>query len=165
MAAHPERHSLLALPGGAPFAVPSANRFREGYYWDSLFSIQGLLVCGLVQLSRVRGGGSRRRREVARCSAAQGCMPRRRALRGLVRCGRAACQAACHISACCTRCPSRQSILDNLLSAVEAHGFVPNGLRCYYLNRSQPPLLSQVGFQLSWFSWAGGAGSVLLLCF
>lgn len=26
---------------------------------------------------------------------------------------------------------------------VEAHGFVPNGLRTYYLNRSQPPLLSQ----------------------
>lgn len=58
MAEHPERHSLLALPGGAPFAVPSANRFREGYYWDSLFSIQGLLVCGLVELSRVRACGS-----------------------------------------------------------------------------------------------------------
>jgi alpha,alpha-trehalase len=31
-----------------------------------------------------------------------------------------------------------------MLGLVEAHGFVPNGMRTYYLNRSQPPLLSQV---------------------
>lgn len=38
-----------------------------------------------------------------------------------------------------------QGTVGTLLSLVEAHGFVPNGLRRYYLNRSQPPLLSQVG--------------------
>lgn len=38
-----------------------------------------------------------------------------------------------------------QSIVGTLLALVEAHGFAPNGLRRYYLNRSQPPLLSQVG--------------------
>jgi neutral trehalase len=32
----------------------------------------------------------------------------------------------------------------NLLAAAEAFGFVPNGLRAYYLTRSQPPLLSQM---------------------
>lgn len=36
------------------------------------------------------------------------------------------------------------SVTANLLSAVRAYGFVPNGLRTYYLNRSQPPLLTQM---------------------
>jgi neutral trehalase len=30
-----------------------------------------------------------------------------------------------------------------MLGVVEQQGFMPNGLRSYYLNRSQPPLLSQ----------------------
>ena len=33
-------------------------------------------------------------------------------------------------------------MLRNLISLAAAHGFVPNGARVYYLNRSQPPLLS-----------------------
>lgn len=41
--------------------------------------------------------------------------------------------------------PTLQSVLETMLASVEAYGFVPNGLRSYYLNRSQPPLLSQVG--------------------
>ena len=32
----------------------------------------------------------------------------------------------------------------NLLLCVGRHGFAPNGLRRYYLNRSQPPLLPQM---------------------
>ncbi|KAJ8927271.1 hypothetical protein NQ314_020274 [Rhamnusium bicolor] len=35
-----------------------------------------------------------------------------------------------------------RGMLENLLSLVERYGFVPNGSRVYYLNRSQPPLLS-----------------------
>ncbi|XP_056648764.1 trehalase-like [Diorhabda sublineata] len=35
-----------------------------------------------------------------------------------------------------------KGILDNFLSLVNRYGFVPNGSRVYYLNRSQPPLLS-----------------------
>ena len=31
----------------------------------------------------------------------------------------------------------------NLLECISRHGFVPNGLRTYYLNRSQPPILTQ----------------------
>ena len=30
------------------------------------------------------------------------------------------------------------SLIENLLDAVRVYGFVPNGLRSYYLNRSQP---------------------------
>lgn len=35
-----------------------------------------------------------------------------------------------------------RGMLQNLLSMVERYGFVPNGGRIYYLNRSQPPLLT-----------------------
>ncbi|KAL4447493.1 hypothetical protein ABPG75_004712 [Micractinium tetrahymenae] len=90
VAAHPDRHSLLLPPGaeaGRAFVVPGA-RFREMYYWDTFWSLRGLLVCGLRELAK--------------------------------------------------------DIVCILLSTVEQHGFMPNGLRSYYLNRSQPPLLSQM---------------------
>jgi alpha,alpha-trehalase len=35
-----------------------------------------------------------------------------------------------------------KAIVENLVHCVNTYGFVPNGLRCYYLNRSQPPLLA-----------------------
>ncbi|XP_057670546.1 trehalase-like [Diorhabda carinulata] len=35
-----------------------------------------------------------------------------------------------------------KGLVQNLLSMVERFGFIPNGGRIYYLNRSQPPLLS-----------------------
>lgn len=35
-------------------------------------------------------------------------------------------------------------MVSNLLSLIERFGFVPNGCRTYYLNRSQPPLLSEM---------------------
>ena len=41
--------------------------------------------------------------------------------------------------------PFQQTILATMLAAVEAYGHMPNGMRSYYLKRSQPPLLSQVG--------------------
>ncbi|KAK9885433.1 hypothetical protein WA026_010930 [Henosepilachna vigintioctopunctata] len=37
---------------------------------------------------------------------------------------------------------SAKSMIDNFLYLVEHFGFVPNGARVYYLNRSQPPLLT-----------------------
>lgn len=53
VAAHPERHSLLAPAGRfAPFVVPGA-RFREMYYWDTLWSLRGLLACHLTELAQV----------------------------------------------------------------------------------------------------------------
>ena len=37
-----------------------------------------------------------------------------------------------------------RGIIENFLEIVKKHGFVPNGSRAYYLNRSQPPLLTQM---------------------
>lgn len=37
-----------------------------------------------------------------------------------------------------------KGMIENLLSMVERFGFVPNGGRIYYLNRSQPPVLSLI---------------------
>lgn len=37
-----------------------------------------------------------------------------------------------------------EALVRNLLSLVDAHGFVPNGARSYYTNRSQPPLLASM---------------------
>jgi len=33
-------------------------------------------------------------------------------------------------------------MIENFLDFVDTYGFVPNGARAYYLNRSQPPLLT-----------------------
>lgn len=38
---------------------------------------------------------------------------------------------------------SRDTV-ENFLDFVDRFGFVPNGARIYYLNRSQPPLLAQM---------------------
>ncbi|KAF2453737.1 Six-hairpin glycosidase-like protein [Lineolata rhizophorae] len=70
--------------------VVAGGRFREAYYWDSFWVIEGLL--------RTRGAFT----EIAR------------------------------------------NIIENFLDFVETFGFVPNGSRIYYLNRSQPPLLAQM---------------------
>lgn len=81
----PQRHS--ALPRRFPMVLPG-GRFREMYYWDSLWIVEGLLVSGMVDTAH-----------------------------GLVQ---------------------------NLLDDVTAFGYIPNGGRIYYLNRSQPPLLCEM---------------------
>lgn len=77
------------LPIKRPFVV-AGGRFREAYYWDSYWILQGLLRTGgsFTQISRNQ--------------------------------------------------------IENFLDNVEKFGFVPNGGRKYYLNRSQPPLLTQM---------------------
>ncbi|KAJ8613352.1 hypothetical protein CTAYLR_002251 [Chrysophaeum taylorii] len=82
---HPARSSLLAPP--YPFVVPG-GRFREPYYWDTYWIVEGLLACDMPTTAR--------------------------------------------------------HAISNLLEYVDAYGFVPNGGRVYYLNRSQPPLLSEM---------------------
>ncbi|CAF1111277.1 unnamed protein product [Brachionus calyciflorus] len=37
-----------------------------------------------------------------------------------------------------------KGIIENFLDIVKVNGFVPNGSRVYYLNRSQPPMLTQM---------------------
>ena len=69
-----------------PFVV-AGGRFREPYYWDSYWTLLGL----------VRSGGN-----FARIARNQ---------------------------------------IEHFLGFVDRFGFVPNGARVYYLNRSQPPML------------------------
>ncbi|KAF2707812.1 glycoside hydrolase family 37 protein [Pleomassaria siparia CBS 279.74] len=77
------------LPVERSFVV-AGGRFREPYYWDSFWVIEGLL--------RTQGSFT----QIA------------------------------------------LNIIENFLDFVEDYGFVPNGARRYYLNRSQPPLLTQM---------------------
>ncbi|RYP54887.1 hypothetical protein DL768_000451 [Monosporascus sp. mg162] len=72
-----------------PFVIVG-GRFREPYYWDSYWTIEGLLRTGgsFTQISR--------------------------------------------------------NMIENFLDLVEEFGFIPNAFRIYYLNRSQPPLLTQM---------------------
>lgn len=79
---HPDRYSLIWVPNG--FVIPG-GRFRELYYWDTYWIVNGLLLCDMK-------------------STAQG-------------------------------------VIDNIISMVNKIGFMPNGGRVYYLNRSQPPML------------------------
>ncbi|KAF2897943.1 hypothetical protein ILUMI_08231 [Ignelater luminosus] len=39
-----------------------------------------------------------------------------------------------------------RGMIDNFISLVQRYGFVPNGGRIYYLNRSQPPLLTAMAY-------------------
>lgn len=63
------------------FMVPG-GRFRELYYWDTYWIINGLLVCNMTSTAR--------------------------------------------------------GVIDNIISLVDKNGFMPNGARTYYLNRSHP---------------------------
>jgi alpha,alpha-trehalase len=76
-----------SLPVARPFII-AGGRFREYYYWDSYWIIEGLLVSGMLNTTR--------------------------------------------------------NILLNMLDLVDQIGFMPNGGRIYYLDRSQPPLLTQM---------------------
>ncbi|CAJ0757645.1 14626_t:CDS:10, partial [Entrophospora sp. SA101] len=75
------------IPLKNPFVIPG-GRFREIYYWDGYFIIEGLLLSELYDLAK--------------------------------------------------------GMIENYLILVETYGFIPNGSRIYYLNRSQPPLLTQM---------------------
>jgi alpha,alpha-trehalase len=77
--------SSVQLP--YPFIIPG-GRFREFYYWDSFWILEGLYVSEM-------------------CTTAAG-------------------------------------IVENMLIMVNEFGFIPNGARIYYLNRSQPPLFPQI---------------------
>jgi alpha,alpha-trehalase len=67
-----------------PFIIPG-GRFREYYYWDTFWTVEGLLVCEMKNTVRY--------------------------------------------------------MIDNFVQLVKNYGFIPNGGRIYYLNRSQPPFL------------------------
>lgn len=80
---HSDQHSLIYVPNA--FVIPG-GRFKEFYYWDTYWIVQGLLLCDMVQTTR--------------------------------------------------------GILENFLYIVNKYGHIPNGGRVYYINRSQPPMLT-----------------------
>ncbi|KAI0060461.1 glycoside hydrolase family 37 protein [Artomyces pyxidatus] len=71
------------IPLNHTFVVPG-GRFREQYYWDSYWIIEGLIQSQLFDIAN--------------------------------------------------------ATLQNFMDEIETRGFIPNGGRIYYLNRSQPPL-------------------------
>jgi alpha,alpha-trehalase len=75
------------LPMKHPFIVPG-GRFIEMYYWDTYWTIQGMLVCEMFDTVKM--------------------------------------------------------MLENFIQFIEQYGFIPNGSRMYYLNRSQPPYFAQM---------------------
>ena len=83
------------LPMKHPFIVPG-GRFIEMYYWDTYWTIEGLLVCEMFDTVRM--------------------------------------------------------MLENFIHFIREYGFIPNGSRIYYLNRSQPPYFSQMVMKLYEFS-------------
>ncbi|KAF8901245.1 glycoside hydrolase family 37 protein [Mucidula mucida] len=75
------------IPLNHTFVVPG-GRFREQYYWDSFWIVEGLLESELYDVVN--------------------------------------------------------ATLQNFMDELETIGFIPNGGRIYYLNRSQPPLFTQM---------------------
>ncbi|KAJ7205259.1 trehalase [Mycena pura] len=75
------------IPLNHTFVVPG-GRFREQYYWDSFWIVEGLLESQLFSIAN--------------------------------------------------------DTLQNFMDELERFGFIPNGGRIYYLNRSQPPLFIQM---------------------
>jgi len=66
--------------------ILAGGRFREYYYWDSYFILEGLLISEMFETAK--------------------------------------------------------GMIDNFFYLIQEYGMIPNGGRIYYMNRSQPPLLS-----------------------
>lgn len=79
---HPDKYSLIWVPNG--FIIPGGI-FKELYYWDTYWIVNGLLLCDMMETAK--------------------------------------------------------GIIENIISLVNQFGFMPNGNRVYYLNRTQPPML------------------------
>lgn len=75
------------IPLNHTFVIPG-GRFREQYYWDSYWIVQGLLKSELYDIAN--------------------------------------------------------STLQNFMDEIHTYGFIPNGGRIYYLDRSQPPMFTRM---------------------
>ncbi|KAM0671413.1 trehalase [Ordospora colligata] len=74
-----------------PFIIPG-DRFRECYYWDTYWILEGLLNNGMNKTAI--------------------------------------------------------GMVENFIGLIRKHGYIPNGLRSYYLNRTQPPYFPMMLFAL-----------------
>jgi alpha,alpha-trehalase len=81
----PPNSSLLSLP--RPYVVPG-GRFREMYYWDSYFTLLGVMQSKRPDLAR--------------------------------------------------------DMVDDFAYLIDTYGHIPNGVRTYYLSRSQPPFFYEM---------------------
>lgn len=86
-----------------PIIVPG-GRFREFYYWDSYWVLQGLFKSEMFVVSNTREKYSL---SFPKCFFKQ----------------------------------TAKGMINNFVAMVKSFGFVPNGGRVYYSQRSQPPLL------------------------
>ncbi|KAF8349388.1 trehalase [Amanita rubescens] len=89
------------IPLNHSFVIPG-GRFREQYYWDSFWIIEGLIQSQLLDIAN--------------------------------------------------------GTLQNFMDELDLYGFIPNGGRIYYLDRSQPPLFIQM---LARYVAASGDNSIL----
>lgn len=63
----------------------------------------------------------------------------------------------------CDMPTTAEYVLRNLLGDVVDFGFVPNGGRIYYLDRSQPPLLAEMAVSvIEYYGWSSSEGVSLL---
>lgn len=63
----------------------------------------------------------------------------------------------------CDMSSTAEYVLRNLLDDVDHFGFVPNGGRIYYLDRSQPPLLAEMAISIiEYYGWSSTEGQSLL---
>ncbi|KAF5382427.1 hypothetical protein D9615_002774 [Tricholomella constricta] len=92
------------IPLNHTFVVPG-GRFREQYYWDSFWILEGLIESELFDIAN--------------------------------------------------------ATLQNFMDELDRFGFIPNGGRIYYLNRSQPPLFIQARHMLSRYVTTSSDQSIL----
>ncbi|KCZ75523.1 hypothetical protein H311_03498, partial [Anncaliia algerae PRA109] len=87
-----------------PFIIPG-GRFREYYYWDTYWILEGLIICEMDK--------------------------------------------------------SAENILKNFIHVIKKYGYIPNGLRKYYLFRSHPPFFPSMLLKL--YNIKGGKYNNLIL--
>ncbi|KHN87722.1 Trehalase [Toxocara canis] len=143
-----DRHSLIPVPH--EFVVPG-GRFLEFYYWDAYWIVKGLLACGMNTTTKAMinnlGSMAKPNLNWDRHSLIpvphEFVVPGGRFLefyywdaywivKGLLACGMNT---------------TTKAMINNLGSMVDRFGFVPNGGRVYYLQRSQPPFLSGMAYE------------------
>jgi alpha,alpha-trehalase len=127
VSSHPLQHTLLPLPN--PFIIPG-SRFVECYYWDSLWVIKGLLTCCCKTTTRSYYLNRSHCCKTRNSNSGEGDDDSN--------------NAATTSTSTIQIHQLVKGMIENFFYCIEKYGFVPNGCRSYYLNRSQPPLLSEM---------------------
>ncbi|EOY25128.1 Trehalase 1 [Theobroma cacao] len=121
---HPELHTMLPLPG--PVVIPG-SRFREVYYWDSYWVISSVIELEASIWANVK------------------VLIKKASIAGLIAFGTIAPLWGLMAS---KMYATAKAIVTNLISLLDTYGHVLSGARAYYTNRSQPPLLSAMVYEI-----------------